>query len=46
MGIMGLGGLIAIIGGLLYLIIAFRALWPEKSKVRVKAQSAWQKMPY
>ena len=30
MGIMGLGGLIAIIGGILFLVIVFQAMWPEK----------------
>ena len=31
MGLMGLGGLIAIIGGLLFLVICFKAMWPRKS---------------
>ena len=31
MGIMGLGGLIAIIGGILFLIIVFKAMWPKNS---------------
>ncbi len=31
MGVMGLGGLIAIIGGVMFLIIAFKAMWPEKN---------------
>ena len=30
MGMMGLGGLIAIIGGTLFLIVVFKAMWPEK----------------
>ena len=30
MGIMGLGGLIAIIGGVMFLIIVFKAMWPKK----------------
>ena len=30
MGLMGLGGLIAIIGGILYLVIVFKCMWPEK----------------
>lgn len=30
MGIMGLGGLIAIVGGILFLVIVFRAMWPGK----------------
>jgi len=30
MGIMGLGGMIAIIGGILFLIIVFKAMWPGK----------------
>jgi hypothetical protein len=30
MGLMGLGGLIAIIGGVLYLVVVFRSMWPER----------------
>ncbi|MCP4697913.1 MAG: cbb3-type cytochrome c oxidase subunit I [Gammaproteobacteria bacterium] len=30
MGLMGLGGLIAIIGGLLFVIVTIRAIWPAK----------------
>lgn len=30
MGVMGLGGLIAIIGGIMFLIIAFKSMWPQK----------------
>ena len=30
MGLMGLGGLIAVIGGILFLVITFKAMWPEK----------------
>jgi len=30
MGMMGLGGLIAIIGGILFLVVVFRAIWPVK----------------
>jgi hypothetical protein len=30
MGLMGLGGLVAVIGGVLFLVICFRAMWPEK----------------
>jgi len=30
MGLMGLGGLVAVIGGILFLVITFRAMWPEK----------------
>lgn len=30
MGLMGIGGLIAVIGGFLFLIIAIRAMWPYK----------------
>ena len=30
MGVMGLGGLIAIIGGILFLVIVFKSMWPEK----------------
>jgi cytochrome c oxidase subunit 1 len=29
MGLMGLGGLVAVIGGVLFLLIAFKAMWPE-----------------
>ena len=28
MGLMGLGGLVAIIGGFLFLVVALRAMWP------------------
>ncbi len=28
MGVMGLGGLIAVIGGLLFVIVVIRAMWP------------------
>ncbi|MDH5368387.1 MAG: cbb3-type cytochrome c oxidase subunit I [Gammaproteobacteria bacterium] len=30
MGVMGLGGLIAIIGGIMFLVIAFKSMWPQK----------------
>ncbi len=30
MGIMGLGGLIAIVGGILFLVVVFRAMWPGR----------------
>ncbi|MCP3670381.1 MAG: cytochrome c oxidase subunit I [Gammaproteobacteria bacterium] len=30
MGVMGLGGLIAIIGGVMFLVIVFKAIWPKK----------------
>jgi len=30
MGLMGLGGLVAVVGGVLFLVIAFKAMWPEK----------------
>ncbi len=30
MGVMGLGGMIAIIGGILFLVIIFKAMWPRK----------------
>ena len=30
MGLMGLGGLVAVVGGVLFLVIVFRAMWPEK----------------
>ena len=29
MGIMGLGGLIAVIGGIMFLVIVFKAMWPQ-----------------
>ncbi len=31
MGVMGLGGMIAIIGGILFLVIVFKAMWPRKA---------------
>ena len=31
MGLMGLGGLVAVIGGVLFLVITFRAMWPKKN---------------
>ncbi len=34
MGIMGLGGLIAIIGGVLFLVITFKSMWTGKIKTR------------
>ncbi len=34
MGVMGLGGMIAIIGGILFLVIVFKAMWPNKYKNR------------
>lgn len=30
MGVMGLGGLIAIIGGIMFLVITFKSMWPQK----------------
>jgi len=30
MGIMGLGGLIAIVGGLLFLVVVARCAWPTR----------------
>ena len=30
MGLMGLGGLVAVVGGILFLVITFKAMWPEK----------------
>jgi hypothetical protein len=27
---MGLGGLVAVVGGVLFLVITFKAMWPEK----------------
>ena len=30
MGVMGLGGLIAIIGGIMFLVIAIKSMWPKK----------------
>lgn len=32
MGMMGLGGLISIIGGVLFLIVMLRCMWPEKKR--------------
>ena len=32
MGIMGLGGLIAVIGGFMFLVIVFKSMWPQKSE--------------
>jgi len=37
MGLMGLGGLIAIIGGLLYLVVVLRAMWPRPEANRPAA---------
>jgi heme/copper-type cytochrome/quinol oxidase subunit 1 len=31
MGLMGLGGLVAVVGGILFLVIVFKAMWPEKT---------------
>jgi hypothetical protein len=31
MGLMGLGGLVAVVGGILFLVIVFKAMWPEKA---------------
>lgn len=31
MGMMGLGGLIAVIGGIIFLVIMLKAMWPEKA---------------
>ncbi len=31
MGVMGLGGLIAVIGGIMFLVIVFKAMWPQKT---------------
>jgi hypothetical protein len=30
MGFMGLGGLIAVIGGILFLFVVFKAMWPHR----------------
>jgi len=30
MGVMGLGGLIAVIGGIMFLVIVFKSMWPNK----------------
>jgi len=32
MGLMGLGGLVAVVGGILFLVITFKAMWPEKTE--------------
>jgi len=34
MGIMGLGGLIAVIGGIMFLVIVFKSMWPNKEDQR------------
>lgn len=34
MGIMGLGGLIAIIGGIMFLVIVFKAMWPQQRVIQ------------
>jgi len=34
MGMMGLGGLISIIGGVLFLIVMLRSMWPDKTPVK------------
>jgi hypothetical protein len=31
MAMMGLGGLIAIIGGLIFVVVTIRAMWPVKT---------------
>jgi hypothetical protein len=31
MGLMGLGGLVAVVGGILFLVIVFKAMWPEQT---------------
>ena len=31
MGLMGLGGLVAVVGGVLFLVITFTAMWPERT---------------
>ena len=31
MSLMGLGGLVAVVGGILFLVIVFKAMWPEKT---------------
>jgi hypothetical protein len=31
MGLMGLGGLIAIVGGVLFLLVVARAVWPART---------------
>jgi len=31
MGLMGLGGLVAVVGGILFLVIVFKAMWPGKT---------------
>ena len=33
MGLMGLGGLVAVVGGILFLVIVFKAMWPGKTGV-------------
>jgi cytochrome c oxidase subunit 1 len=31
MGLMGLGGLVAVVGGILFMVIVFKAMWPERT---------------
>jgi len=33
MAMMGLGGLIAIIGGIMFIIVALRSMWPASNEV-------------
>jgi hypothetical protein len=37
MGLMGLGGLVAVVGGVLFLVITFRAMWPWRHGQRQNA---------
>jgi hypothetical protein len=37
MGLMGLGGLVAVVGGILFLVIVFKAMWPGKIGYRPKS---------
>jgi cytochrome c oxidase subunit I len=39
MGLMGLGGLIAILGGLLFLVVVARAVWPPRTRVMERAST-------
>lgn len=39
MGLMGLGGLVSIVGGLLFLYVCYRAMWPKSGRLRAVSSS-------
>jgi hypothetical protein len=39
MGLMGLGGLVAVIGGIMFLVITFKAMWPVKAGIPADRQA-------